>query len=199
MSRVPTAPEAVPSADDAHFAAILRALVEGDEHAIAWVFMRMQPRLLRLLRSQEPRAADDIAAEVWLAGARGVAAFDGSWADFRAWCFGIARRRLADHRRTAVRRRTEPVDTSELDGRTSEDVTEREALDNLTGEQAAMLIESVLRGEQAEVVLLRVLGDLDVDQVAAIMGRSANWVRVTQHRALRKLARRAGSKIAVIR
>jgi RNA polymerase sigma-70 factor, ECF subfamily len=199
MARVPTGPDAVPPADAAHFAAILPALVEGDEQAIAWVFTRMQPRLVRFLRSQEPRAADDIAAEVWLAVARGVAAFEGTWADFRAWCFGIARRRLADHRRTAARRRTDPVDTSELDRRVTEDVTEREALDNLTGEQAALLIATVLRGEQAEVVLLRVLGDLDVDQVAAIMGRSPNWVRVTQHRALRKLARRAGSKIAVIR
>jgi len=35
---------------------------------------------------------------------------------------------------------------------------------------------------------LKVLGDLDADQVGEVMGRSANWVRVTQHRALARLA-----------
>ena len=32
--------------------------------------------------------------------------------------------------------------------------------------------------------------DLDADTVAAIMGRTAGWVRVTQYRALKRLARR---------
>ena len=31
---------------------------------------------------------------------------------------------------------------------------------------------------------------LDADTVAAIMGRTAGWVRVTQYRALKRLARR---------
>jgi DNA-directed RNA polymerase specialized sigma24 family protein len=46
---------------------------------------------------------------------------------------------------------------------------------------------------------LRVLADLGVDEVAAIMGRTANWVRVTQHRALRRLASRLGPKLDVMR
>ena len=57
----------------------------------------------------------------------------------------------------------------------------------------------MLSGDQAEVLLLRVLADLDVDQVAAIMQRSPNWVRVTQHRAVRTLAKRLGPKIVVMR
>ena len=77
--------------------------------------------------------------------------------------------------------------------------TEELVLDSLAGQDAATLITSTLRGDQAEVLLLRVLGDLDVDQVAAIMRRSPNWVRVTQHRAVRTLAKRVGAKIAVMR
>jgi RNA polymerase sigma-70 factor, ECF subfamily len=61
------------------------------------------------------------------------------------------------------------------------------------------LMFELLPRDQAEVVLLRVLGDLDADQVAEIMGRSANWVRVTQHRALRRLADRLGPKVGVTR
>ena len=79
------------------------------------------------------------------------------------------------------------------------DGTEQLVLDSLGGQEAATLITSMLRDDQAEVLLLRLLGDLDVDQVAAIMQRSPNWVRVTQHRAVRTLAKKVGAKIAVMR
>jgi RNA polymerase sigma-70 factor (ECF subfamily) len=39
------------------------------------------------------------------------------------------------------------------------------------------------------VVLLRVIGGLSVDEVAAIVGKRPATVRVIQHRALRRLAR----------
>jgi len=45
-----------------------------------------------------------------------------------------------------------------------------------------------LSSDQAEVVILRVIGDLGVDEVATIMGKRRGTVRVLQHRALRRLA-----------
>ena len=161
--------------------------------------MQLQPRLLRFLVAHEPRAADDIASEVWLAVATRISGFEGDWSDFRAWFFSIARRRLADHRRTAVRRRTDVVDGTVFEIQPSRERTEDVALASLAGQDAAKLITSTLNGDQAEVLLLRVLGDLDVDQVAVIMQRSPNWVRVTQHRAVRRLAKSAGAKIVVMR
>ncbi len=187
--------------DDLHerFDDVIADAGRGDQRAIESLFRELQPPLLRFLRAQESRAADDLAAEVWLAVARGIARFDGDWADFRAWVFAIARKRLADHRRTAVRRRTDIVEADVFESRPSVDAPEQETLDRLSGQQAATLITSVLSGEQAEVLLLRVLGDLDVERVAAIMQRSPNWVRVTQHRAVRNLAKRLGPKVVVIR
>ena len=44
--------------------------------------------------------------------------------------------------------------------------------------------------DQADVVLLRVLAGLDVDQVAEILGKRPGTVRVLQHKALRRLAGR---------
>ncbi len=185
--------------DPSRWADLVAAIADGQSHAIEEMFGEMQPRLLRFLRSQEPRAADDLAAEVWLAVAGGISRFDGDWSDFRAWVFSIARRRLADHRRTAVRRRTDVVDMHTFEDHRADDAPEDEALDKMSGQQAAALITSVLSGDQAEVLLLRVLADLDIDQVAAIMQRSPNWVRVTQHRAVRTLAKRLGPKIVVMR
>lgn len=184
--------------DPAEFEAVLVAAAAGDGRAVEALFRELQPRLLRFLVAQEPRVADDLAAEVWLAVATGISRFEGDWHDFRAWVFAIARRRLADHRRTAVRRRTDVVDSDAFDLREADDAPEQQTLDKLSGQQAAALITSVLVGDQAEVLLLRVLADLDVDDVAAIMQRSPNWVRVTQHRALRTLVKRLGPKVVVI-
>jgi RNA polymerase sigma-70 factor (ECF subfamily) len=187
------------SFDPSRFDEVLAAVDRGDPLAIEDVFRELQPRLLRFLRSQESRAADDLAAEVWAVVATTILRFEGDWPDFRAWVFAIARRRLPDYRRTAVRRRTDVVDAEAFRHHAGADTPEDDAVDKLSGQEAAAMITSVLSRDQAEVVLLRVLADLDVDQVASIMQRSPNWVRVTQHRALRTLAKRLGPKIVVIR
>ena len=189
----------VPGLDDAAFDDLVADAQRGDEQAVECLFVQLQPRLLRFLVAHEPRAADDIASEVWLAVATRISEFEGDWSDFRAWFFSIARRRLADHRRTAVRRRTDVVDGTVFEIQPSRERTEDVALASLAGQDAAKLITSTLNGDQAEVLLLRVLGDLDVDQVAVIMQRSPNWVRVTQHRAVRRLAKSAAAKIVVMR
>ena len=83
--------------------------------------------------------------------------------------------------------------------RAAVDDTESDALETISGQEAAALVASTLAADQAEVLLLRVLGDLDVEQVASIMQRTPNWVRVTQHRAVQTLAKRLGPKIVVMR
>jgi RNA polymerase sigma-70 factor (ECF subfamily) len=185
--------------DPSRFDEVIARAGAGDPDAVEELFRELQPRLLRFLRSQESRAADDLAADVWLAVAGGIGRFEGDWPDFRAWIFAIARRRLADHRRTAMRRRTDTVDVGAFQNHVANDRTENEALDKISGGRAAAMITALLSADQAEVLLLRVLADLDVDQVAYIVQRTPNWVRVTQHRAMRNLAKRLGPKIVVMR
>jgi RNA polymerase sigma-70 factor (ECF subfamily) len=98
-----------------------------------------------------------------------------------------------------VRRRTDVVEAEVFEHRPGRENPEQAVLDSLSGQEAARLITSSLSGDQAEVLLLRLLGDLDVDQVAGVMQRTPNWVRVTQHRAIRNLARLIDGEIVVIR
>lgn len=176
--------------DESSFPRVLEAVRAGEAWAAELLYRDMHPRVLRFLRSTEPRSADDLAGEVWLAMARGLATFEGDLTSFRAWVFSIARRRLADLRRTAVRRRTDPVDpTDHLVASLHDDVeVDTTVVDRMGAQEAVDLISRLLPTDQAEVLLLRVLGGLDVSHVAEIMDRTPNWVRVTQHRALRRLA-----------
>jgi len=81
---------------------------------------------------------------------------------------------------------------------TATDQPDRQVVDRLSGEAAARVLSQLLPIDQAEVILLRILGDLDVSDVAEIMQRTDNWVRVTQHRALRKLSERLGTDAELI-
>jgi RNA polymerase sigma-70 factor, ECF subfamily len=63
-----------------------------------------------------------------------------------------------------------------------------EVTDRLSSQAAVDRLVAGLPAAQSEVLLLRVVGGLAVAEVAGIMGRSPGWVRVTQHRALRRLA-----------
>jgi RNA polymerase sigma-70 factor (ECF subfamily) len=185
--------------DERDFVALLIDARAGDDTAVAALFRDLHPRLLRFLRAREPAAADDLAGEVWMAVATGLVRFEGDATGFRAWVFSIARRRIADHRRRGLRRNTQPVDTASLERAPATDDPEQEVVGQLTAQQAAELVVATLSADQAEVILLRVLADLGVDEVADVMGKTPNWVRVTQHRALRRLTNRLGSKLDVMR
>ena len=167
---------------------VLSCAREGDEDALTVLYRSIYPGFLRYARAVAPSTAEDIAADAWLDVARSLDRFRGDEPDFRAWAFTIVRRRHLDRRRSSARRRTEPVDPAELTDPLAVGDVEEDALASLGASWAIRLITTSLSRDQAEVVLLRVLGDLSVEQVAAIMGKRSGTIRVLQHRGLRRLA-----------
>jgi RNA polymerase sigma-70 factor (ECF subfamily) len=171
------------------FEAVLAAAGNGQGWALAELYRALYPRIVRYLRAVESTEAEDLASDSWLDIVRGLERFRGDEAGLRAFSFTIAQRRLLDLRRRRSRRRTEPRELRGLiQGGPTGDV-EEEALSSLGTDWAINLITSSLTSEQADVVLLRVIGDLDVEAVAKIVGKRPGTVRVLHHRALRRLAR----------
>jgi RNA polymerase sigma-70 factor (ECF subfamily) len=169
---------------DADVEAAIDAARRGDRDGFTVLYRSYHHRLLRYLRAAEPRLADDLAGEVWLAVATRVAAFDGDRVAFAAWLFTIARNRIADARRRGARRRTDPV--ADVPDRRVVGIDDG-AIDRLDAQEAIGVIVAVLSPVQADVVLLRTLGDLSNSAIAAIVGHDESWVRVTYHRALIRL------------
>jgi RNA polymerase sigma-70 factor (ECF subfamily) len=160
---------------------------QGDEQGIASLFKALQPPLLRYLRHHAPAVAEDLASEVWMAAARHLTRFEGDATDLRAWLFTVGRRRVADHYRRCSRH---PVMSAWDESMEHSDPTDVAAgvVDAISAQEAVDTLVRVLSADQAEVVLLRVVADLSVEQVATLMGRSSGSIRVLQHRALRRLA-----------
>jgi RNA polymerase sigma-70 factor (ECF subfamily) len=170
------------------FDEVLAAAQVGAPWAVEKIYRELHPSVLGFLRHRAPREAEDLAADVFVAVAEGIGRFRGSEARFRSWVFTIAYRRLADlHRRTG-RRRTEPAPPDVIAEHVRPGDGEGDGL-RAIGTRSALARIAALPPAQAEVVLLRVVGDLSVEDVAAIVGRRPGAVRALQHRALQRLAK----------
>jgi RNA polymerase sigma-70 factor (ECF subfamily) len=175
------------------FESVLSGAQAGAGWALTILYRDLHPRVLRYLSAREPAEAEDLASEVWLDVAQGIARFRGDEQGFRSWVFTIARRRLLDlHRRKSVRK-AKQVPLELLGGHRGVGDVEDEALASLEADAALALIAK-LPPDQADVVLLRVLGDLSVSEVARIVDKRSGAVRALQHRALRNLARIVSSE-----
>jgi RNA polymerase sigma-70 factor, ECF subfamily len=182
---------------DAEFDSVIVGARSGAEWALEALYLHTQPRLLRYLFAQAPDVAEDLASDTWLGVARALPSFAGDQEDFRAVVFTVARRRLIDHRRQVSRRRTTQVEPAGMSRLGPAGDGEADAMERV-GTGWALSQIAALPPDQAEVVLLRVVADLSVEEVASIVGKRAGAVRALQLRALRRLAKQL-SREAVTR
>ena len=165
------------------FQSVLVAAHTGAEWAFGELYCDLQPQILRYLRAQAPSEAEDLAAEVWIDAARALNRFEGDESALRRWLFTIAHRRLVDFRRRSGRRRENPVPLEDLSIHPAQPAQPAEGL----GDEALACL-ATLPPAYAEIVLLRVVGDFDSNEVAKIVGKKPGTVRVMQKRALERLA-----------
>ena len=170
---------------DDTFPQTLAAAQRGDELAFTELFRSTQPTLLRYLRVVAQDEADDLAAETWVQVVRGLRSFSAEEpAAFRAWVLSIGRHRWLDQLRSRRRRhetamaavpeQSAPIDPVEF------------VYDLMSTEAAIGLIRTLPR-DQAEVLMLRYVADLDVPRTAELLGKQPGAVRVLAHRGLHRL------------
>ena len=172
---------------DEQFESVLRAAQAGEEWGFEVLYRELHAYVLRYLRLQAPREAEDLAAETWMSVASAIDRFSGSESAFRSWVFTIARRRVVDYIRRSSRRPGDYRPMAEAPDVRAPGDTESMAMATVETEEALARIGR-LPADQAEIVLLRVLGGLSAEQVGEIVGKPAGTVRVLQHRALKRLA-----------
>ena len=147
------------------FEGVLGAAQAGAEWALTILYRELQPGVMRYLSSRDAGEAEDLASEVWLDVATGLRRFHGDEDCLRAWVFTIARRRLVDLRRRTAVRNTTPTPDELLGSHQGVGNVEDEAIATL-GTVDALARIAALPPDQADVVLLRVIGDLSVAAVA---------------------------------
>jgi len=168
---------------------VIRRAQSGDSDALAHLWRTYNHLVVRYLRGHSTPDPDDLASVVWIEVATSIGRFEGSEPDFRRWLFTIAARRRIDAIRSSRRRDDRVQRAYQRDHVPCAPPAEEEAQRAESLDYAIELVRG-LPPDQAEAVLLRVVADLSVSEVAAIMGRREGTVRALVHRGLKRLAAR---------
>lgn len=171
------------------FDRVLRSARDG--HAWAWeqLYRDLSPSVLGYFKSRGATDADDLTGSVFVGVVKDLDRFEGDERALRTWVFTIAHRRLVDSfRRVAHSPRESFVAEIREDFGPRGDV-EAEALERLGTRRVRALIAS-LSPDQQDVLLLRILGDQTVVEVAQILDKRIGAVKALQRRGLAALQRR---------
>jgi RNA polymerase sigma factor (sigma-70 family) len=168
------------------FMRVLQSARTGSESAWAGIYRDLAPGVIGYLRGQGAPDPEDLAGDVFLEVVRDLHRFEGDYKQFRSWVFSIAHLRMLDARRRLARRPVRPTSPEALSEQGPVGDSEEEALAALGLRRIERLLE-VLSPDQRDVLLLRIVGDLSVEQVATILNKRPGTVRVLQHRGLAHL------------
>lgn len=170
------------------FAARIAAARTGDGQAWSELYHAIAPLLIGYLRAQRLPDPEDVAGEVLLEVVRDLGRFEGDERGFRSWVLAIAHHRLLDARRRAQRRPATSVASDDLEPRRADDDPESETLAALgLGELEPAL--ATLTDDQRNVLLLRVITDLSLVEVAAVLDKRIGAVKQLQRRAVDAMRR----------
>lgn len=169
---------------------VLPAAQAGQPWALRVVYDELAPRLHGYLRARGAAEPEDLTSEVFLAVFPRLASVTGGAAGLRTLVFSVAHARLVDD----LRRRSRRLPTVEYDPSADARAapsSEDDALAVLATERVREVLAE-LPEDQRDVLLLRLVDDLTVEQVAAVIGRSSGAVKQLQRRGLLALRARLG-------
>jgi RNA polymerase sigma-70 factor (ECF subfamily) len=178
-----TAPRSSPDTmSDALLEDLLPPAQAGEPWALRALYEHLSPKVLAYLRTRGASEPEDLTSEVFLTVFPRLSALTGGAAGLRTFTFSVAHARLVDDLRKRNRREPsvpyEAADDPRL-AASSEDV----ALDQLQSRRVRAVLDQLLP-DQRDVLVLRVFGDLTVEQVAQALGKSPGAVKQLQRRGL---------------
>jgi RNA polymerase sigma factor (sigma-70 family) len=172
------------------FSDLLDAAKAGAEWAWADLYDGLAPVVLGYLRGRGAFDPDDLLGETFLHAVRSVSRFEGDEGAFKAWLLEIARRRLVDDFRYKARRPVVPAPQEELAEmagavRDAVDV----AMERVEVQRVLVAIRR-LSPDQQDVLILRFVGGLSLEEVARIVDKRLSAVKALQRRGLASLHRK---------
>lgn len=165
----------------------IEAAKDGAEWAWESIYKDFAGPVTGYLRSRGAGDPDDLSSEVFFQVARDIHRFEGDESNFRSWLFVIAHRRLVDDRRA----RSRTIDTVDEDSREIEteggDV-ETEVMEHLALTRVEDMLDT-LTEDQRNVLALRIIGDLTLEETAEVMSKRVGAIKALQRRALQSIKR----------
>ncbi len=156
---------------------LVRKAQQGDREALAVLWDKLTPKLFGYLVNtlRNHALAEDILQATWLKAIKALPSFQARGAGLSAWLFAIARNECNDHWRKSGRETSfDPVEH------------DREGSNNKQTEEK-VLADQILEGlseSDREILRLRYIADLKVEEIAVALKVGSVAARVRIHRAL---------------
>jgi RNA polymerase sigma-70 factor (ECF subfamily) len=173
------------------FAEQLERARRGEAAGHRWLWARYAGPIKGFLLARGTPEVDEVVNDVFLAAFTRLADFEGGEADLRAWLHAIARNRRVDAIRGHDRRRR--LVLAATAGRLVARDPDHAAITSLVDTELRELLEP-LTPEQRDVVVLRFVCDLPLEEVAVVVDRPVGAVKALQHRALARLRKEVGAQ-----
>jgi RNA polymerase sigma factor (sigma-70 family) len=169
------------------FETVVVAARRGERWALEEIYRKLGRAVTGYLRAQGAAEPEDLASEAFVGVLRNLANFKGDEAAFRTWVFMIAHRRLLDERRR-LRRRPPPEPLEAAPEAPAPDDVEDAVARSLNARRVRQLCER-LAPDQRDVLLLRLLGSLTVEEVARALDKTPGAVKALQRRGFLAIGR----------
>jgi RNA polymerase sigma factor (sigma-70 family) len=160
---------------------------QGSIKAFDDIYRSLAGQVASYLRWHRATDPDGLTNDVFAQVHRNLPRFEGDEQGFRSWVFTIAHHRMIDDRRRANRQPRLQDDLGVEEHMGLGDV-EDDAFAVLAHDRVRDLL-TVLSRDQRDVVLLRVIADLSVEEVARMLDKREGAIKALQHRALAALRR----------
>lgn len=164
---------------------LARSARRGEPWALTEIWHRYSPAVMAYLNGRGVADAEDMTSEVFLQVFRRIDRFRGDEPDLRTFVFSVAHARYVDDRRRLARRGVDAEYDAEAHA-TAAPSAETDAVNAISEQRVRALIES-LSPDQRDVLLLRIVADLSLEQTAEVLGKKVGAVKSLQHRGLAAL------------
>ncbi|MBN1427772.1 MAG: sigma-70 family RNA polymerase sigma factor [Anaerolineae bacterium] len=162
---------------------LMRQAQAGDRMALGELYSQHWPAIFRYLyyRVGDRQAAEDLSAEVFTRMLESLPRYRSTGVPFKAWLFRIARNLAVDHFRKAGKQVAVSLDP-EMENHMEEEPSSR-VEKNLTNARLQSAL-STLNADQRDVVIMRIIGEMPIGEVAQSLGKSEDAVKGLQRRGL---------------
>ncbi len=165
----------------------------GNEDALTTLYERYATPIYRYIyyRVGDIELAQDIQAEVFLRMVEGIHRYEDRGWPLSAWLYRIAHDRTVDMLRRRSRRYHVPIEYWDGSCEGPED-----AISMRLEHEEVMARLGDLTAEQRQVIVMRFVREMSIQEVAEQLGRTEGSVKALQHRGLQSLARHFGAQAA---
>ncbi len=155
---------------------------QRDQKAFAQLYEEHFDKIYRYvaLRIGDRTEAEDMTQQVFLNALKSISSFKWKGVPFAAWLFRIAHNQVVDYLRKKSKQTAVLLDESLVSSDSNPQLMAEHSLDV----EQLLLATGRLTEAQRQVISLRFAGELSINQVANIMGKSQGAVKALQHSAI---------------